>query len=117
MFCTRCGIELSDTANFCSACGTATPNAAASRGFERPSAGSRLTRPEEGKKIAGVCAGVARYFGVDVSLVRILWVLLSFWPPGAGIVAYFVCWIVMPRDPLPVMAAGQTAPAAGAGPV
>jgi phage shock protein C len=114
MFCTRCGIELSDTANFCSTCGAATPNATSSRGFQQSAATSRLTRPEDGKKVAGVCAGVARYFGLDVSLVRILWVLVSFWPPGAGVLAYIVCWIVMPREPFPVMAAGQTFPAAGA---
>jgi phage shock protein C len=114
MFCTRCGIELSDTANFCSACGSATPNAAASSGFQRSSASGRLSRPEDGKKVAGVCAGVARYFGLDVSLVRILWVLLSLWPPGGGIIAYVVCWVVMPRDQGPVMAAGHTAPAGGA---
>jgi len=55
-------------------------------------------------KIAGVCAGIARYFGLDVSLVRILSVVLAFYPPGGGLLAYIICWIVMPRDPLPAHA-------------
>jgi phage shock protein C len=114
MFCTRCGIELSDTANFCSGCGAGTANATVYTGFTRPSDARHLSRPLEGKKIAGVCAGVARYFGLDVTLVRILWVILSIWPPCVGVIAYIVCWFVMPRDPMPVMAAGHTAPAGGA---
>jgi len=111
MFCTRCGIQLTDTAKYCSACGAATPNA----GFQPPSPAARLSRPEEGKKIAGVCAGVARYFGLDVSLVRIVWVIVCFWPPFVGVIAYIVCWAVIPRDPLPMMGAAQGSPA-GTGP-
>lgn len=111
MFCTRCGIELSDTARYCSACGAGTPNAPYSFGYQRSAAASRLSRPEEGKKIAGVCAGVARYFGVDVSLVRIIWVILCFWPPFAGVLAYIVCWIVMPPDPRLLAAPAQNSAA------
>ena len=117
MFCTRCGIELSDTVRYCSSCGTATPNASSFGGFHGANPTTRLSRPEEGKKIAGVCAGVARYFGMDVTLVRILWVIFCFWPPCAGVLAYIVCWIVMPRDPVPVMVGGQASPAGGAGAV
>ena len=112
MFCTRCGIELDDRANYCSACGCATQNAAFHRTGTRTGTQSRLSRPEEGKKIAGVCAGVARYFDLDVSLVRVLWVLLAVWPPGAGLLAYIVCWIVMPKDPLPFAAAPSASTAA-----
>jgi phage shock protein C len=114
MFCTRCGIELSETSRFCSSCGAATPNASSFAGFTRPANATPFSRPEEGKKIAGVCAGVARYFGLDVSLVRVLWVIFCFWPPCAGVLAYIVCWIVMPRDPVPVMVGGQASPAGGA---
>ena len=56
-------------------------------------------------KLAGVCAGFARYLGVDVTLVRILWIVLTIWPlPLLGIVAYIVAWIVMPKDPVPLAA-------------
>jgi phage shock protein C len=59
----------------------------------------RLSRPVREGKIAGVCAGFARHFGLDVTLVRILWLVLSVWPvPVFGVVAYIVAWIVMPKD-------------------
>jgi len=56
-------------------------------------------------KIAGVCAGFARYFGLDVTLVRVLWVVLTVFPvPMFGVVSYIVAWIVMPKDPVTVPA-------------
>jgi len=62
-----------------------------------------LSRVREGKKIAGVCGGVARYFDVDVTLVRVLWILLTIFPPLLpGIIAYLVCVIAMPQDPPPL---------------
>jgi phage shock protein PspC (stress-responsive transcriptional regulator) len=52
-------------------------------------------------KIAGVCAGFARYLGMDVTLVRVLWVVLTVFPlPCFGLVSYIVAWIVMPKDPV-----------------
>ncbi|HEX5432400.1 MAG TPA: PspC domain-containing protein [Bryobacteraceae bacterium] len=69
-----------------------------------------MSRPREDAKIAGVCAGFARYFDLDVTLVRIVWIVLIFYPPGVGLLAYILCWIVMPKDPLPPMASMNTAP-------
>ena len=54
----------------------------------------RLYKIEEGKKIAGVCGGIAEYFDIDPSLVRIGWVLISF--AGAGILAYIVAAVILP---------------------
>jgi phage shock protein PspC (stress-responsive transcriptional regulator) len=42
---------------------------------------------------------VARYLDLDVTLIRILWILLAIFPPVPGLLAYIVCWIVMPQDP------------------
>jgi len=50
------------------------------------------------KKIAGVCAGFARYAGMDVTLTRVLWLIVAFCTGGIGFIAYIVAWIVMPRD-------------------
>ena len=50
------------------------------------------------KKIAGVCAGVARYLDIDATLVRAVW-LLCVLLGGTGLLAYIVLWIVMPLDP------------------
>lgn len=57
-----------------------------------------LTRPREGRIIAGVCAGLAQRFGWSVFLVRLLF-LLSIVIPGSQVLVYIVLWILMPtRD-------------------
>lgn len=57
-----------------------------------------LSRPRTGKIVAGVCAGIARRFGLSTTLVRVL-TLLSFLIPGPQIVIYIALWILMPKDP------------------
>jgi phage shock protein C len=96
MFCTKCGTDLKTTDKFCSQCGTAIPGMTpAWRPMER------LSRPTYDAKIAGVCAGFARYFAMDVTVVRVIWIILSIWPlPSVGVIAYLVAWAVMPKDPL-----------------
>ncbi|ORP03284.1 PspC family transcriptional regulator [Streptococcus mitis] len=47
------------------------------------------------KKIAGVCAGVAYYFDIDPTIVRVIWGVLAFCY-GVGIVAYIILWIIAP---------------------
>lgn len=49
------------------------------------------------KKIAGVCGGIAEYFGWDPTLVRVGYVLLSIFTAFTGVVAYFILWLVMPK--------------------
>ena len=95
MFCTKCGIELREQDKFCNECGSAT-----GRGAPPPNHRTeRLSRPVREGKIAGVCAGFARHFGLDVTLVRVLWLVLSVWPvPLFGVIAYIVAWVVMPKD-------------------
>lgn len=103
MFCTKCGVELPEQNKFCHECGTSTGKAPAAAA--RP---ERLTRSVTDVKVAGVCAGFARYFGVDVTLVRVLWLALTIWPlPLFGGIAYIVAWMVMPKEELPVPAAGM----------
>jgi phage shock protein C len=60
--------------------------------------------------IAGVCAGVARYFDLDPTLVRIVWLLVAIFPCIPGIAAYIVCWILMPADPETVPSPGSAIP-------
>jgi phage shock protein C len=50
------------------------------------------------KKIAGVCSGFAHYFDVDVTLMRIIWLVLIFVPPSIGVIAYLLAWLVMPKS-------------------
>lgn len=56
----------------------------------------KLYKKDEGKMIAGVCGGIADYFGLDVTIVRLGWVLLSIFG-GCGIIAYIIALIIMPR--------------------
>lgn len=58
----------------------------------------RLTRSRD-KKIAGVAAGLANYFDLDPTIVRILFVLV-FFLGGASLLAYIIMWIVMPEEKL-----------------
>lgn len=50
------------------------------------------------KVLGGVCGGIAEYFGLDVSLVRIAWVLLSILLDIPMVVIYMVLWAVLPSD-------------------
>ena len=66
----------------------------------------RLTRSRTEGKIAGVCAGLANYFEVDVVLVRAAWVVFSI-VPGVligGVLAYLAAWLVMPETTEPAPA-------------
>lgn len=61
--------------------------------------GKALVRPREGKWIAGVCAGIARRFGMSVGLVRLGFVVFGL--VGAGEIAYIALWILMPKEQPP----------------
>ena len=56
----------------------------------------KLYRVEDGKMIAGVCSGLAEYFAIDVTVVRLGWVVLTLLG-GSGILAYIIALIIMPR--------------------
>ncbi|MGH9471355.1 MAG: PspC domain-containing protein [Terriglobales bacterium] len=99
MYCNACGARLPADANHCQQCGR--PVVA---NYRRHA----LERPRQGRKIAGVCLGIAAYLDIDVTLVRVLAVLSIFLGAG-GLVAYVVAWILMPESPLPVP---QTTPPA-----
>ncbi len=65
----------------------------------RDSSGRRvLVRPRDGRMLAGVCVGVADYFGLDVTLVRVIWAVVSVITGGAGVLAYLVAWIIIPDE-------------------
>lgn len=58
----------------------------------------RLYRSRYEKKIGGVCAGLADFFQIDVTVVRLIWVLLAVFA-GTGILAYIIAWIIIPEEP------------------
>ena len=79
MYCTHCGVELDEKSPHCARC----------------AAPPKLALDKQNKKIAGVCAGFARYFGVEVLLVRIVWLALVL-GAGVGFLAYLIAWALMP---------------------
>jgi phage shock protein C len=69
-----------------------------------------LVRSRTDRRIAGVCGGLAEYFDVDPTIVRVTWVILSI-VAGAvvfGIVAYLVAWFIIPPAPLAVLQASPS---------
>jgi phage shock protein PspC (stress-responsive transcriptional regulator) len=60
-------------------------------------AAGRLTRSATDKRLGGVAGGVAAYFGLDPTLVRVAWVVAALM--GWGILAYVILWIVLPQGP------------------
>ena len=62
--------------------------------------GRRLTRSTTDKRIAGVCGGLAEYFGVDPTAVRLVWVILSILGGAVigGVIAYVLAWLIIPRS-------------------
>ena len=106
MICTACQKVIADGSNFCYNCGARQPNSA-----PMPAAPAqnrkKLMRSSMDKKLGGVCAGLADYLDLDVTLVRVLWVLAVFCG-GTGLLLYVVLWIVLPVEPLYVPVAAQT---------
>jgi phage shock protein PspC (stress-responsive transcriptional regulator) len=106
MICPRCQKEIADSSNFCYFCGErmapaaqagvppqGAPAPGTSAGYAEP---RRLTRSVTDRKLGGVCAGLAHYLDMDVSLVRVLAVCsVVFY--GVGFFAYLVAWLVIPE--------------------
>ncbi len=59
----------------------------------------KLYKSNQNKMIDGVCGGIAEYFGIDPTVVRLIWVLFSLMG-GSGILAYIIAAIIIPRSPV-----------------
>ncbi len=105
MYCNYCGKSLPDDANLCAYCGRRIGTVVAGR--------SKLMRSRTNRKIAGVCAGFAEYFDLDVTVVRVVWLIVALFG-GGGVLAYIIAWIVMPEEPeyAPVAPPATVAPPA-----
>ena len=58
----------------------------------------KLYKSRNDQKIDGVCAGIANYFNVDPTVIRLAWVLFCVLG-GSGVLAYIICALVIPREP------------------
>ena len=101
MFCPSCGTALDSNARFCSQCGAsvATTTSATTNTSYAYGAAGRLTRPRHPRMIAGVCSGLALHYGWDISLVRVIAVVLALCTSGIGGLAYLAAWIIIPEEP------------------
>jgi phage shock protein C len=97
-FCSACGGSLPGGARFCSACGkeVGDPGAPAYSNSARPA----LMRPRTGRKIAGVCQGLANQYGWDVTWTRVITALLVVFAFPVGALAYVLFWLIMPEEPV-----------------
>lgn len=58
----------------------------------------KLYRDRANAKIAGVCAGLAKRYDIDATVIRVIWAIVTLLG-GSGIVAYLVCWLIIPPEP------------------
>jgi phage shock protein C len=97
MICPNCQKEIADGSKFCYNCGARlTADAPPAPYAATPP--KRLMRSSRDKKLGGVCAGLADYFDLDPTIVRVVW-LLAVLIGGTGLLAYLILWIVLPLAP------------------
>jgi phage shock protein C len=68
------------------------------RGMTEPNPPKRLVRTRDGRLVAGVCSGIAAYFGIDATLVRLIFLAVSVITFGVGALIYLAGWIVIPEE-------------------
>src|SRR5262249_45399555 len=90
MYCNYCGKAIQEDAQVCAYCG---------KRVGAVSARSRLIRPRAGRQVGGVCLAFAEYFDLDVSLIRVVWLLVAIFSGGFGFIAYLIGWFVIPSEP------------------
>ena len=108
MTCVNCQKDIAAGSKFCYNCGAKQPETPPP-GLSPATGGKRkLMRSSTDKKIAGVCAGLADYFDLDPTIVRVVW-LLAVLCAGTGLLLYIILWIVLPVAPAGVIPTSATA--------
>jgi phage shock protein C len=98
MLCPKCSKEVAEGSKFCYSCGAPLAGQAPASNAAPAVPVKRLMRSSTDKKIGGVCAGLADYFDLDPTVVRIVWLLAVFFA-GTGFLIYIILWIALPLAP------------------
>jgi len=106
-YCSNCGSVLPPMARFCSVCGTVVTGMPP---VGYPPYTPRLVRPIYGRQFAGVCAGLARTYGWDLGLIRIVAVVTGIFVFPIPEVFYLAAWIGIPEEVPGEMPLGQVPP-------
>jgi phage shock protein C len=106
MLCASCQKEITSGSKFCYSCGAKQADSAAAPPPVSATR-TRMMRSGTDKKIGGVCAGLADYFDLDVTIVRVIWILAFFFA-GTGGLLYVILWIVLPLAPERAIPASAT---------
>lgn len=96
MNCAQCSHEIEHDSGYCRFCGAAVAaNRVTGAGVRR------LFRSAVDRKVGGVCGGLAVYFGVDPTLVRLAVIVLTIYPGAIffGLLAYVIAWVIIPLAP------------------
>ena len=62
----------------------------------------KLYRSRTDKKMAGVCGGIAKFFGIDSTIIRLIWVLAVLFV-GTGLLLYILCAFLFPEEPMDII--------------
>ena len=92
--CPYCAEEIRLEATKCRYCGSLVEGSALTRTWHRA---------RHGRRIAGVCAGLAEEFGISVTVIRLAFLLGTLLGGGTGVIVYLVLWVVMPYAPEPAL--------------
>ena len=108
MTCASCQKDIAAGSRFCYSCGAKQPETSASATPPVYYQRKKFVRSTNDRKVAGVCAGVADYFDMDPTLVRILWALATL-IPGPNVLAYIIIWIAADEGPTGMARTSATA--------
>ena len=107
MVCNNCQRQIADGSKFCYNCGAQQMQGPSFGPAVQTGGKKRLMRSSADKKIGGVCAGLADYFDLDVTIIRLCWLLAVLFA-GCGLLAYIILWIVLPLAPPPAPVASSS---------
>ncbi len=65
-----------------------------------------LKRSRTNRMIAGVCGGIGEYLDIDANVIRLIWVVVTVFTVGVGVLAYLLAWLIIPEETAPAAAGG-----------